>query len=88
MSAGSDKVQVVTIEPVHEEPIRFDVALAATLPIAGELVIAEPRWKGLRIAKQRRNIAQLRRVLSAFLGEFHIAAELATVEYGSHVLDS
>jgi hypothetical protein len=38
--AGKDKNQIIALNPIHQQPIRQDVTLTVSNPVAGQIVVA------------------------------------------------
>jgi hypothetical protein len=81
----ADQVQVVAVDFVEQEPIRFDVAVPMMFPVSAKRVVLVSRPQGVALDKKQDQLAQLGEVLSATLGEFHIALELSAANQVSHV---
>ena len=62
-----DEVQVVAVDFVDQQLIRLEVAITDVLPVAAATDFLD---------QQQDHLTQLRHVLAALLGEFHIAPEL------------
>lgn len=73
MRSSADEVQIVTIDLVYQQPIRFDVAVAVVLPVAPERVIPAALRQGTSLDQQQNHLAKLRHILTAFLCKLHIA---------------
>jgi len=84
----SDEVQILAIDLVDQQPIRFDVAVAKMPPVAAERVVLASRRQRTALHQQQDDRAQLRHVLAALLREFHIALELRAIDRVSQGLDS
>jgi hypothetical protein len=69
-------VQIVTVDFVDQQPVRFDVAVAEVLPVARERMVLVAGRQRAPLDQQQDRLAQLRHVLVALLGEFHVAPEL------------
>ena len=58
MGAGADQTQVVTIDFIDEQPIRFQVAVAVVLPRASERVVFVVGRKRVALAQSSKITAR------------------------------
>jgi hypothetical protein len=59
MCAGADQVQVVIVDLIDQQPIRFQVAIAVVLPNSCERVVFVVGWKRATLAQQQDQLSQL-----------------------------
>jgi hypothetical protein len=52
MCAGADQIQVVTVDLVDQQPIRFQVTGAVVLPFSGERVVFVVGWMRVAFGQQ------------------------------------
>src|ERR1700720_3345899 len=76
MRSRAYQIQVVAIDLVDQQPIRLDMAVAVMLPVASERVVFAVLRQGSPLDQQQNHLAQLRHIVAALLGEFHIAPKL------------
>lgn len=72
---GPRKLHLVTFNSVEQQPIRFDVQVAESVPVPAQGVIAVLRGQGIPLGQHRQRLAQLRHILAPFPDPSHIPAE-------------
>ena len=85
--SSTDEVQIVTIDLVDQQPVRFDVAVSEVLPLSAERMVLIPMGQRIPLDQKQDHIAQLLHVLAAFLRESHIATELRVTDQAPQGLD-
>jgi hypothetical protein len=84
MGAGTSQNKIVAVNLVEKQPVRLNVAIAVSAPIAGQGMIIEAGRKRLAGNKQAQHVAQLRHVLAPTLGAAGVAAELPGMDRRPH----
>ena len=84
MCSRADQVQVVPIDLIEQEPIRFDVAISMMFPIPTERVVLVARRQRIAFDQEKDQLAELGEILSAALGQLHIALELGAANQIAH----
>jgi len=69
---------------VDQHPIRLNVSVSVSGPIAFKRVIFELRWQGLRSQQQFDQSLEFSEVFAPLLEPFHIAMKLARISRGAH----
>ena len=76
MSSCALEADDFVINPVEEEPVRFDVSITISGPIVLERVILVAGRQGISIDEQAEKCLELRHLLAALLCSLYVALEL------------
>jgi hypothetical protein len=85
MRAGSDKVKVIAVNLVQQNPVRLNVAIPMMRPVSAQRVVLEARWQGVTVDEQQNHRAQLRHIFSTPLGQLHIPPEFGSKDRIAHL---
>ncbi len=77
-------MQVVPIDLVKQEPIRFDMTVSMRFPIPPERVVLVARWQGVTLNQEQDQLAEFGKILATPLRQFHIALELGAANQIAH----
>jgi hypothetical protein len=76
--------QVISIDPVYQQPIRLDMAIPVMRPVATQGVVLAAGRERDTGSQQQDRLAHLARVVATLLGELHVAPELGHADHVAH----
>jgi hypothetical protein len=84
MCSRADQVQVVPIDLVEQEPVRFDATVSMTFPVPTERVVLITRRLGIALYQEKNQFAELGELLASAFGQLHTALELGAANQIAH----
>jgi len=77
MCTRAHQIQVITVDLIDQQPIRFHVTVALVLPWSREGVVLVVRWKRVSFGQQQDKLPELRHIFAPPLGQLDVTTELA-----------
>ena len=77
VAASALEKQAIRFQSIDKKPIRLDVAIAGTLPLADESMVAISGFQGRPRNQDKNDFFQFLEILALFFEFFHIPPELA-----------
>jgi hypothetical protein len=83
-AAGTDEIEIVTVDLVEQQPVWLDTAVAVLPPLACERMISVTYRKRSAFAQKQDQLTKLCHVLAALFCELYIASKLRAADEVSH----